>query len=276
MKRIIKPYTIVIVAILTTAFCHTSKNLQKHIKSNYFDLPSERLIDLQNKLQTDSVAVLSNQSTAILGNYLSQKVLETPDSNSIDIRGNYFWNIYNALPSFVSANERHTGYNQGARDYSDNEQLMAYAIYRIDRSPENLRRIFEIFKPSLTQLVSSNTYNDMGVRQYVVQAISSYEEISQISNFKTLLQNAYTQVDTTTGSFAWEGTQQSFRKFENSAYGFSVDEVNQIIAKHLELERYSDMAYSPWLSFWMRRNHENNMDEVLKILNEIDSIYSSQ
>lgn len=153
---------------------------------------------------------------------------------------------------------------------------MGYAIYRIDRSPENLRRIFGIFKPTLTQLVSPSVYKEMGIESYVNQAISSYKEISQISNFKTLLQNAYTQVDTTTGSFAWEGNQQSFRKFENSAYGFSVDEVNQIIAKHLELDDYSDITYSPWLSFWMRRNHENNMDEVLKILNEIGGIYNPQ
>ena len=276
MKKTIKPYALAIIAFLTMAFCYTATTLVQQIKTNYFDLPSTYQTELQNKLQTDSLALLSSQSTTILGKKLSQKVLETTDPYNINIRSNYFWNIYNALPSFVSEKERHTGYNQGARDYTNNQQLMAYAIYRVDRSPENLRRIFELFKPTLTQLVSPSIYNNLGVRLYVIQAINSHKEISQISNFKALLQDAYTQVDTTTGSFSWEGNQQMFRKFENSAYGFSVNEVNQVIAQHLKLDRYNDMMYSPWLSFWMRRSHEGNMDEVLKILNEIDGIYHPQ
>lgn len=79
MKRISTLYAIVTISLLAMVSFNTAENLRKHIKTNYFDLPSNRVIELQNKLQTDSVALLSNQSTAILGNYLSQKVLETPD-----------------------------------------------------------------------------------------------------------------------------------------------------------------------------------------------------
>jgi len=274
MKKAITPYAIVIAALLTMAFTNANESIRKFIKTNYFDLPFGKIKELKAQLQTTDIELLPTQSATILGNYLSQKVLETPNPYGINMRSNYFWNIYNALPSFVSAKERHTGYNQGAREYSASEQLMAYAIYRIDRSPENLRRIFELFKPTLTALVSPSVYKELGIEAYVHQAIGSYKSISQTPNFEKLLQDAYSQVDTTTGSFSWEGNSQSFRKFENSAYGFSVDEVNQIIASHLGLDRYNDMMYSPWLSFWMRRNHEGNMDEVLKILNEIDAIYN--
>ncbi|NHB67132.1 COG3650 family protein [Perlabentimonas gracilis] len=276
MKKAITPYAIVIAALLTMAFTNANESIRKFIKTNYFDLPFGKIKELKAQLQTTDIELLPTQSATILGNYLLQKVLETPNPYGINMRSNYFWNIYNALPSFVSAKERHTGYNQGTREYSASEQLMAYAIYRIDRSPKNLRRIFELFKPTLTTLVSPSVYKELGIEAYVHQAVGSYMSISQTPNFEKLLQDAFNQVDTTTGSFSWEGNSQSFRKFENSAYGFSVDEVNQIIASHLGLDRYNDMMYSPWLSFWMRRNHEGNVDEVLKILNEIDAIYNSQ
>ena len=254
MKRATTPYALVIAALLAMAFTNAGESIGKFIKTNYFDMPFGKVKELKAKLQTNNIELLPAQSATILGNYLSEKVLETPNPYGINMRSNYFWNIYNALPSFVSAKERHTGYNQGAREYSASEQLMAYAIYRIDRSPENLRRIFELFKPTLTTMVSPSVYKELGIETYVHQAINSYKSISQTPNFKKLLQDAYNQVDTTTGSFSWEGNRQSFRKFENSAYGFSVDEVNQIIASHLKLDRYNDMMYSPWLTraMWMR------------------------
>ncbi|MDX9846100.1 MAG: hypothetical protein RBT74_03875 [Tenuifilaceae bacterium] len=276
MKRSFIPCALLFAALLAMAFTNATETLGKYIETNYFDLPFGQAKELKAQLQTTDIELLPTQSATLLGKYLSQKVLESPNPYGIDMRANYFWNIYNALPPFVSAKERHTGYNMGARDYSAHEQLMAYAIYRIGRSPENLRRIFELFKPTLTTLVSPSVYKELGIQTYVHQAIGSYNSISQTPNFKKLLQEAYNQVDTTTGSLSWEGDQQAFRKFENSAYGFSVDEVNQIIARHLKLDRYNDLMYSPWLSFWMRRNHEGNMDEVLKILYELDEIYNPQ
>ncbi len=258
---------------LSLAFTNVAEKISVFIKTNYFDLPYGKLKNLQSQLKTDNIEMLPEKSVSIMGHYLSENILETTNPNRINLRGNYFWNIYNALPTFVSAKERHTGYNQNARDYAEDEQLMAYAIYRIDRSPENIRKIFEFFKPGLTKLVSPGIYKKSGVETYVRQAINSYAAITNIPNYSNQLQEAYNQVDTATGTFSGEGKYRNFRKFENSAYGFSVQELNQIIAKHLNLDRFSDLTYSPWLSFWMRRHHEGNMKEVHKILKEINYLY---
>ncbi len=259
--------------ILSIAFTNVAENLSTYIKTNYFDLPFGKLRSLQSQLKADNVEMLPEESVRIMGQYLTKNVLKSTNPHSINLRGNYFWNIYNALPSFVSAKERHTGYNEGARDYTNEEQLMAYAIYRIDRNPENVRRIFELFKPSLTSLVTPSVYRESGVESYVQQAINSYTSITKISNYRKLLQNAYNQIDTTTGSFLEEGQYRTFRKFENSAYGFAIDEVNRIISSHFGFDRFNDLSFSPWPSFWMRRHHEGNMDEVYKILNEINRLY---
>ena len=134
-------------------------------------------------------------------------------------------------------------------------------------------RIFTLVKPNLVNLVSPEVYKNSGVETYVKEAISSYKSITEIPNYSRLLQRAYSQIDTTTGSTVLEGNREYFQKSENSAYGFSVYELNQIISKHLRLDSESSLSYSSWLSFWMRRNHEGNINEVYNILNEIQSIY---
>lgn len=270
-------YVVTVVAltslIFSIVFSNVAENISAYIRTNYFDLPFGRLRSLQSQLKTDNVEMLPEESVKIMGQYLSKNILNTTNPNRINLRGNYFWNIYNALPSFVSAKERHTGYNEGARDYTNEQQLMAYAIYRINRSPENIRRIFEFFKPQLTSLVPPNVYKELGVESYVQQAINSYNRISETSNYRMHLQNSYNQIDTTTGTLSGEGQYRKFRKFENSAYGFSLENVNRIISKHFGFDRFNDFSYSPWPSFWMRRNHEGNMDEVYNILKEINILY---
>ena len=264
-------YTLVASLMLTVSFGHFSGFIKVFIKTNYFDLPQTKVMELQNQLGCHSLQSLTQSCVSDLGQYLSEKLLG--DNN---LTSNYFWNIYNALPDFVDARERHSGYNKGAREYSYKEQLMAYAIYRIDRRPENIQAIFNIFKPLLPQIVTKETYYQTGMAQHVAQVLECYKLVTAQPNYSQLLQNAYNQADTTTGSFTWEGNSKRFQKFEHSAYGFTVYELNNIIAENLKLDAESSLRYNMWLSFWMRRNHEGNMSVVYDILKQIQQIYNSE
>ncbi len=264
------------VMVVVSAWISCSQsNSPVSVATNYTELPAEQAKELQKVLKAKSVEHLPNKNLTLMKDYLVKKLLENPAPWGIDLRGNYFWNIYNALPSFVSARDRHTGYNISARDYTPEEQLMAYAIWRIDRRPDNIRKIYEFAKPTLKRIVPESAYSAWGIEAYVNDALQAYHQIADIPNFSKLLQNAYSQADTTTGSFMWEGNSQYFRSFENSAYGFSVDELNQIISGHLNIDKHNTLATSPWLSFWMRRNHEGNMLVVYEILNDINGLYNA-
>lgn len=265
---------ITLMTIVLTWYSCSQSNSSVSVATNYSEIPADKAKELQKVLKAKNIEQLPNENLDIIKEYLAKKLLENPAPWGIDIRGNYFWNIYNALPSFVSAKDRHTGYNMGAREYTNNEQLMAYAIWRIDRSSDNILRLFKFAKPLIKSIVPDNNYSSWGIETYVNEAIHSYSEIANIPNYNMLLHNAYAQADTTTGAFMWEGKSRYFRSFENSAYGFTADELNQIISSHLGFDRHNNLSTSPWLSFWMRRNHEGNIQVVYDILNQIREMYS--
>ncbi|MGM0375454.1 MAG: hypothetical protein ACQEQ0_01615 [Bacteroidota bacterium] len=260
---------------------HTEKELQFSPESNleastnYFDLPPDAAKQLKELLGTDDLKVLDQSDLEVMEEYLTSNLLSRSRFGP-RISSNYFWYVYNALPDFVSGDERHSGYYAHAdeKDLNARERLLAYAIYRIDRSPENIQRLFDSFKPLIPKLVSPATYDRMNVREKVNGLIQSYEMVTSFENYEEKLSKAYAVADTMTGQFVDHGSHREFRKFENSAYGFSAHDLNMHVMEHLLPEdhgRIHNMPADP--SFWMRRNHEGNMEVVYSILQEIREMY---
>lgn len=270
MKKLI-PLFILPLALLFTMCSQDSTE----IKTNYSDLPENKVEELNTLLKTDSSNIISLEGVEVMIEFMKNTVLsnENPISSRVNISGNYFWYIYNSLPEFVNNDERHNGYYKGESDLSSKDKLLAYSIYRLDRNPENLKKIFEIVKPRIKDIVSAEKYGMLGIDREVAGMLGTYKQISEIADYKILLAEAYSEVDTTTGSMEYEEDMETFRSFENSAYGFTNYLVSEIISKHLSLDRYSNLYSSPYLSFWMRRNEEGNMETVYSILSEIDELY---
>jgi hypothetical protein len=270
MKKLI-PLFILPLALLFTMCSQNSTE----IKTNYSDLPENKVEELNTLLKTDSSNIISLEGAEVMIEFMKNTVLsnENPISTGENITGNYFWYIYNSLPEFVNKDERHSGYYRGESDQSSEDKLLAYSIYRLDRNPENLKKIFEIIKPRIKDIVSVEKYESLNIDREVASMLGTYKQISEIPDYKVLLAEAYSEIDTTTGSIEYEGDMETFRSFENSAYGFSNDLVSEIISKHLSLDCYSNLYSSPYLSFWMRRNKEGNMETVYSILSEIDELY---
>ena len=268
MKKIIT--SLIILASVLLVMCSTSYIV---FKTNFFDLPTEQVETLKKLLKTDKNNELTENSVKILQAYLEKTLLSSNNPNSQTISSNYFWFIYNALPDFVDENERHNGYYKGESKQSFEDKLLSYTIYRIDRSPENLNKMFEYIKPTLKTVVTPNTYSHFQIGAEVNGLIKSYDEIIKIENYKELLTNAYTEIDTITGTIESDGETEIFRPFKNSPYGRSAHLLSKIISKHLDIQRYAPLEDSMHLSFWMRRNKEGNMESVYSILKEINELY---
>jgi hypothetical protein len=127
----------------------------------------------------------------------------------------------------------------------------------------------------LREAISPENYSRQGIDRKVRSLLDSYRMISEIEDYKKRLSDAYAKVDTMTGTFVNYDGHEEFRKFENSAYGFSVSELNEVVMKELipDVDRFH--SFPVGLSFWMRRNHEGNIDEVHAILKEIDEMYQN-
>lgn len=232
--------------------------------TNYYDLPPKEGEKLKEFLGADNLETLEAKNLKVMQDYLEEHVFSGKSKFGRRVSSNYFWYVYNSLPSFVDEMERHKGYyeNQGPKVFK--KQLMAYGIYRIDRSPENIKRLWSFAKPVLKTVIPMSSYERMGLRRKVNGLINSYEKLERIEDYSVKLEEFYKQTFTPGGALKNKEDAQG-------AYGLSVHDLNQKIFKYLEGDRH--MMGMPSLSFWMRRNHEGNIDTVIEILREIQGMY---
>lgn len=267
-------YVIIIVAVLTSCNQKQLNQEQLEIKTNYSDLPETKVQKFEEVLESKGESLTTN-SFDIMKDYAKKYLLASSNPTSRGILTNYFWYVYNALPEFVDENERHQGYYTGDNVQSEEERLIAYAIYKIDRSPENLIKVFEMIKPELKDIISEDLYYNLRINQELESRIRTYDILVEIDNYKASLTKAYMHVDTATGILHDYGDTLVFETF-NNAYGLDVYTLTEIICQHLSIDRHDLLYGNSSLSFWMRRNHEGNMETVYDILNEIKTIYVNE
>lgn len=242
------------------------------IKTKYYDLPKQFESQFDKTLKSNE-AQLSAESIDVIKQFVNEYLLIDENPVSSGIYSNYFWYVYNSLPDFVEKKERHNGYYSNQSELTFDQKLISYAIYRIDRSPENIQQIFDQYKSILPSFLSKEKYENLGIQDYVNSLIYSYNEIIQVTDYQLLLKDAFVHVDTATGVMYNYANEETFTKF-SGAYGKTAYDIGEIVSMHLGYNRYDAYYGSPFLSFWMRRNNEGNMETVYKILKEIYQMYN--
>lgn len=241
------------------------------VKTNYYDLPADRVVTLKSILRTNDLSRLDGASLEVLREYGKRKVLGTNPLNH-NYHTSYFWHLYNALPDFVDSRERHHGYYRYEENsHALDEQLIAYAIYRLDRSPENLRRAFDYIKPYIIQMVPMVSYRHQRMDRIMAGLLVSHRVLTGIPDYERKLTSFWNEYYTADGKM--KVNHPEVKKLYDGAYGFSAWELGEHISRHLGMDRYDSYYGSYWLSFWMRRHHEGNMDTVYRILLEIAQLY---
>jgi len=259
------------VFIILTAFLTSCNQKQIEIETDYSELPETKKKEFEEVLMLKDESI-TEESLDVMGDYAIKYILASSNPVGKGIVSNYFWYVYNALPEFVDQNIRHQGYYSGDNEQTEEERLIAYAIYKIDRSPENLNKLFEIIKPEMKNFVSYDLYHSLKINMEIEKRIRSYKLLNKIENYEVLLTEAYNHADTATGILYNDGINQHFEVF-NNAYGLDVQSLNEIICQYLQIDRYDPLYGNHSLSFWMRRNKEGNMDVVYNILEEVQSVY---
>ena len=250
------------------------------VKTNYYDLAKYNAAQLSAILLTDDLSSLDEASLGKLTTYFKENILNT-DANYGDtyfdengIKQKYFYHIYNNLPAFVRSEERHTGYYNNANKSTLNDKLLAYSIYRLDRNPENIKLLFNHFKPLLPKLLSKEDYVTIGADKAINSLINTYGFITGLDNYRNNIDSVCYFVDTLTGM----QMGLEFTLFENTAYGHSIYTDYNIYDEYLKISEYDaanrDDDETMWaFSFWVRRHKENNMAAVFKIVKEINNLY---
>lgn len=240
------------------------------VKTNYHDLPADRKIVLKSLLDTSDLTSLSEKNLNLMARYMTKNVLHNRSQFGTNITSNYFWYIYNALPEFVNKGERHRGYYENQTDLNEADRLLAYAIYRIDRSPENLRRLFNFARPLIKTTVTSQDYMFNRINNKVNSLLGVYSQLVKIDNYKEKMLRVSTRADMITGRIE---SDEDFSSLRHPAYGFSCYDLAELICFELGIGHHGSYYGSPDWTFWMRRIREGNMEEVHSILVEISEMY---
>ncbi len=287
MSDMIYPYRASIKSSEGTNWDGCGQIKQARFATNYIDLPDEHKELFKTLLQSDNVEIFGRKELDMMKHFLNESVLANrddyePGNNpySANIESKYFWYVYNALPDFVDKQERHRGYYEGSSDVPLTAKLFAYSIYRIDRSPENIKALFRYIKPRLKDWLKESVFNHYRLDGTINSLLSAYEIVKKAPNYKQRLNDCYAVVDTLQGRLEFDGTTEKYIP-GTGAYGFDHYELGRYVSRHLTIDRpksNDDYNYEneviPHVSFWMRRCHEGNMDEVYNILKEVKAIYS--
>jgi hypothetical protein len=242
------------------------------IKTNYYDLPADQKIILKSMLDTSDLNTLSEKQLQLMERYFTDNVLHqfSKWSNHVNITSNYFWSIYHALPEFVDKSERHQGYYENQCDLNRADRLLAYAIYRIDRSPENLKRLFNFARPIIKEAITSQSSSYKRIRNKINILLGTYSMMIQIDNYREKMLNVSSKADMINGRTE---SDKDFSNYRHSAYGFTSYDLAELICFELGISRHGNYYGSTEWSFWMRRIREGNMEEVHSILVEISEMY---
>lgn len=244
----------------------------KVVKTNYYDLPAAEEGAMKALLKTDDLSVLRVSNIKALRDTFNCRAFKGNPLNK-KMHTSYFWYIYNPLPDFVDSKERHHGYYMHQqKKYSAQDRRVAYAIYRIDRSPSNLKRGYAFVKPIIRQVLPSAQFNYNNAGEILRGLLDSYDAITSVDGYTKKFDDFWDRYYTSSGAMRTDNPK--VKEEYDTAYGFS----SSLLAEHLSAEfgfdRYNSMYGSLWLSFWMRRHHEGNMDVVHDILLDIAKMYN--
>ncbi len=244
------------------------------VTTSYIDLPANQEIVLKSLLDTSDLKSLTEKNLQLMGRYLAKHVTHNKSQFGTNVTSNYFWFIYNALPEFVDKSERHQGYYENQNSQNQADRLLAYAIYRIDRNPENLKRLFNYGKPFIKTVIDKQDYIHNGLKKKVDCLLEIHSKLTKIENYREKMLEASSRADMIRGKTP---SDEDFSDFIKSAYGFSAYDLSELIFLKLGMDANENYDYfyncfTEW-SFWMRRICEGNMDAVHSILVEISQMY---
>src|ERR1041385_1821594 len=137
------------------AASHSTHPLLQVLKVDLSEVPDNEISRIQKKynllVDKSKNEIISSKETAIvrMDEYLGD-ILALPADEGDEYstpRLNYFYKYVCALPSFVKLTTRSVAFTWAAPKESD--PLKSYLLFRMDRSAENIKMVYDIFKPAI-------------------------------------------------------------------------------------------------------------------------------
>lgn len=151
-----------------------------------------------------------------------------------------------------------------------NDFLSASFVNHLKKNPSLITDIFEKNHNMFYSLITRRTYKKLDFDKVVTGLLISYNDIYSTPDYKERLEEIYKVM-----KFQKERDDDA-KKFYSKIEPFTSDEflLNLEEIRLISGKQFADGDIVWFYSFWARRYNENNINQVYKIINEINSHYT--
>ena len=253
-----------------TATSHATHPLLHVLDIDLSEAPDKEIGQMQksyklllNKSQNQAI-ISSGTAAMFIKNYVNDIFALPVDGQEIneftEPRFRYFDRYICALPSFVRLTSKSIATTWGFPTGADS--LKSYLLFRLDRSPENIKRLYDIYKPLIVDMQTSGFLQD--VRPDMNALITAYDRIVAMPNHRTILSDISKKIT------KWD--EANVNEDRVNINMFIILEQASIYEPIVDTEKYDPRmnAKGIWYSsFWTRRFAEGNEKVVYDILKEL-------
>lgn len=186
----------------------------------------------------------------------SENAMEVP-------RIRYFHKYILALPEFVKMPVRSVASTWP--NVANVNSNLAFIIYRMDRSPENVKMMYDKYKGEIVYLMQAGVISDL--HPQIMELIASYDHIVKLPNYQTKIASIQKKIT----SFDNEHIDD---KGVSTSYVAQLDQADiyEPIIDTEHIDPRQDGLGVWYYSFWVRRFAEGNAQVVYDILKELSEV----
>lgn len=181
--------------------------------------------------------------------------------SEIKARSIYYQRYLTQLPSFVGLPSI-SDYNQYIDNLGEEQSWRAYLLYRVDRSPQNISRLYDAYGAIIRRVAESYP-----LKHNIRALMIAYEHIITIPNYKKVCADVYDDVN------AWDKEHEVQGGYTE---GGAILEFQQKIYDPIMTPAITeswDITSAVWYhGFWVRRLKEGNAEVVYSIMQDLDKL----
>jgi hypothetical protein len=257
------------------AIAHSTHPLLGLVKVDLSEASDETISQIEKKFsdllidKSKNEIISSKESiSGWASSYTNDILALPPDDQEPDEfnrpRLKYFYNYVCALPSFVKLAAKSMAFTWGVPPESDS--LKSYLLYRLDRSPENIKALYDAFKPAIAEALASGLKQD--VIPDIKGLIAAYDRIVAMPNHRAML----TRISGEISNWDRDHTDKNTGVNDGAYTLFNQASIYQPIIDTQKYDVSNDVRGIWYASFWTRRFAEGNEKVVYEILKDLSTI----
>lgn len=173
-------------------------------------------------------------------------------------RSIFYQRYMTQLPAYVKLPSV-SDYAQYFEKLGTKQSVAAYLLYRADRSPENVRKLYEAYGPLIREVAQLYP-----IRAQVKTLVNTFTHIKEIPDYKKVCADISAEVT------QWDRDHQVEGGFTEGGFILEAQKSIYEPIMHPSVTESWDVTSAVWYhSFWVRRLAEGNADVVFNILQDL-------